>query len=183
MSNQEYCELIEAVAARRDKQAFARLFEYYAPRFKAYAMRLGCGAAEAEELTQEAMIAVWRRADTFDRRKANASTWMFTVVRNKRIDLARRNKFASTDLDEVENRPADIVDADDAYDAGKAGEAIRAALKTLPPEQLLVLQKAFFEDKSHSAIAEELDLPLGTVKSRIRLALTRLQGRDLEAFV
>lgn len=174
--------LIEAVAKSKDRGAFSELFAYYGPRFKAYAKRMGCGEEEAEELAQEAMVSAWRRAETFDRSKASASTWMFTILRNKRIDLARKPKFMLAELDSVENEPSDTVLADATYDAAKASEAIKVELRNLPAEQILVLQKAFFEEKSHSEIAEELELPLGTVKSRIRLALARLRCENLEAY-
>ena len=120
-------------------------------------------------------MAVWRKAHTFDRRKASASTWIFTVARNKRIDMFRR-----------ENRP-EVDVTDPWFDTQVSGEAeksveqkqlrkmIDGGVKTLPPAQAEILHKAFYEDKSHSAIADELDLPLGTVKSRIRLALERLR--------
>lgn len=178
----QYCDLIEAVAERQDRESFNTLFEYYGPRFKSYAKRMGCGEPEAEELTQEAMVSAWRRAETFDRKKATASTWMYTILRNKRIDLARRNKFILTELDSVENEAADTVHADDTYDVSKATKAIKEALQQLPAEQMTVLQKAFFEEKSHSEIAEELKLPLGTVKSRIRIALSKLRCEDLEVY-
>lgn len=182
MNNEHLCGLIELVGAQRDRAAFSELFLYFGPRFKGYAMRTGCRDAEAEELAQEAMISVWRRADSFDRLKANATTWMFAIVRNKRIDLVRREKYPSAELEEVEQRPADTADPGVTYDAAKAGEVLRQALKTLPLEQEQVMQKAFFEEKSHSVIAEELQLPLGTVKSRIRLALSRLRISELEAY-
>jgi len=182
MSNDQFCELIEAIGKQKDRAAFADLFRYFAPRFKAYAMGIGCGNAEAEELAQETMISVWRRAETFDRTKATASTWMFTIVRNKRIDLFRRHKISTTEIKEAEQLSADTIDPGDARDAAKAGAALRQALSSLPPEQQLVLHKAFFEAKSHSVVAEELQIPLGTVKSRIRLALERLRLANLEVY-
>lgn len=182
MSNEELSGLIEAVGLRRDRAAFTTLFRYIAPRFKAFAMSKGCAHAEAEELVQEAMIAIWRRASTFDRSKSAASTWMFTIVRNKRIDRLRRERYPTAEFDEAVQQPADLPDPGQSMDAARAGESVRDALRTLPAEQLLVLEKAFFEDKSHSAIADELGIPLGTVKSRIRLALTRLRGESMEAF-
>lgn len=182
MNNDELCSLIELVGERQDRKAFADLFRHFAPRFKAYALRIGCPDGEAEELTQEAMVSVWRRAGTFDRTKAAASTWMFTIVRNKRIDTIRREKPVTGEFEELERLPAETIDPGDARDAAQASAAIREAMDTLPLEQKLVLEKAFFEDKSHSQVAEELQLPLGTVKSRIRLALSRLRVSPLEAY-
>jgi RNA polymerase sigma-70 factor (ECF subfamily) len=175
VDNSRLSDLIEAMAVRRDKGAFAGLFSHFAPRLKAFGMRQGVDAATAEELVQETMLSVWRKAGTYDRRRANASTWIFTILRNKRIDMLRRQGRPEADLDSVAELPSDASSADDDYHASQAGEIIRQAMVELPDEQVEVLKKAFFEDKPHSAIAEELGLPLGTVKSRIRLALARLR--------
>lgn len=175
VDNSRFSDLIEAMAARQDRDAFADLFRHFAPRLKAFGMRQGVDATTSEELVQETMLSVWRKAGTFDRRRANASTWIFTILRNKRIDMLRRQSRPEFDLDSVAELPSDASSADDDFHAAQTGEIIRKALVGLPEEQVEVLTKAFFEDKPHSAIAEELDLPLGTVKSRIRLALARLR--------
>jgi RNA polymerase sigma-70 factor, ECF subfamily len=176
VDNDRLCMLIEAVAAYRDRSAFAELFTYFAPRLKAFGLRQGTNAAAAEELAQEAMIAVWRKAGTFDRQRATASTWIFTIVRNKRIDMFRREHRPEVSLDEAVEQPSDSEPADSTFEMAQAGKVVREALAHLPKEQVEVLHKAFFEDKSHSAIADELNLPLGTVKSRIRLGLARLRS-------
>jgi len=175
VDNSRLSDLIGAMAGRRDREAFAALFRHFAPRLKAFGMRQGVDAGTAEELAQETMLSVWRKSDTFDRRRANASTWIFTIFRNKRIDMLRRESRPEADLDSVAELASDASGADDDYHAARTGEIIREAMVGLPEEQVEVLKKAFFEDKPHSAIAEELDLPLGTVKSRIRLALARLR--------
>lgn len=175
VDNSRLSDLIEGMAARQDRAAFADLFRHFAPRLKAFGMRQGADATTAEELVQETMLSVWRKSATFDRRRANASTWIFTIFRNKRIDMLRRESRPEADLDSVGDLASDASGADDDYHATQAGEIIRQAMVELPEEQVEVLKKAFFEDKPHSAIAEELDLPLGTVKSRIRLALARLR--------
>jgi len=182
MNNEELCGLIGLVGERQDRKAFADLFRYFAPRCKAYALRIGCPDGEAEELTQEAMVSVWRRAETFDRTKAAASTWIFTIVRNKRIDKMRREKPVMAEFEQLERLPAVTVDPGDASDATRVRIVMREAVDALPADQKLVLEKAFYEDKSHSQVAEELQLPLGTVKSRIRLALSRLRISSLEAY-
>lgn len=176
LTNDELCGLVEAIAGRRDRAAFAQLFNYFAPRLKGFGMRRGTDAASCEELAQETMLTVWRKADTFDPSRATVSTWIFTIVRNKRIDLFRRHGFPDADLSEVAERVDEGPGADEQLNQVQANNALKTALKVLPEEQLEVLQKAFFEDKSHSVIADELGLPLGTVKSRIRLALGRLRG-------
>lgn len=162
--------LIRAVATLRDRGAFAELFAYFAPRLKAFMMKGGADGDTAEELAQEAMIQVWRRADSFDPGRAAASTWIYTIARNKRIDRLRR-----------ERRPA-MSEEEYAAERSQAETRIARSIDELPEDQAMVVKMAFYEGKSHSAIAAELHLPLGTVKSRIRLALTRLRGliQDLD---
>jgi len=167
--------LIEAIARDRDRQAFIELYRFYAPRVKAYLIRLG-GADIAEETAQEAMLTVWRKAELYKAGKASASTWIFTIARNLFIDRRRRER--RPELDPTD--PLMVADsgetADSALWARQSEERIRAAMSTLPADQAKVIVMAFFEDKPHSAIATELKLPLGTVKSRLRLAFARLRG-------
>jgi len=171
----EAAELIRAIAERRDKPAFVALFEGYAGRIKAWLMRTGASADIAEDVAQETMIAVWRKAESFDPGRATASAWIFTIARNQRIDRLRRDRSAAQkaiyeelDADDPE-RPDDIVSA-----AERAGR-VREALGSLPEDQARVVRLSFFEERPHSEIAELLDLPLGTVKSRLRLAMKRLR--------
>ncbi len=167
--------LIRAVAEQRDRDAFGRLFRYFAPRVKAYLLRLGSDDGAAEEIAQEAMVTVWRKAGTFDPSQASVSTWVFTIARNKRIDGLRRTRRPELDPEDPALRPEAGPAADRLFDASQRDERLRQALKLLPEEQAEVVRLAFFEDKAHAAIADETDLPLGTVKSRLRLALTRLR--------
>lgn len=167
---------MEAVAQRQDKAAFAELFAYYAPRVKGFCLRLGAGDTLAEELAQEVMVTVWRKAPLFDRRKAAVSTWIFRIARNRRIDAARRAAKPEIDPADDPTAPEPETAPDDALSAAERDEAVRLALKTLPPEQLSLLQQAFYDGLSHREIAEQSGLPLGTVKSRIRLAFARLRG-------
>ena len=166
--------LIEAVALRRDREAFAALFCYFAPRLKAWLIKSGATPAAAEDFAQDAMLTVWRKADLFDGRKARAATWIFTIARNRRLDMLRRDArplpTPEIDLaDEEVRRPDDILAiAEDA-------ERVREALSRLKPDQVEVLRLAFFMDSPHSEIARQLDLPLGTVKSRIRNAMIKLR--------
>ena len=168
-------DLVVAVGLRRDRTAFAGLFAHFAPRLKAYLMRSGSNAATAEELVQEVMVTLWRRAETFDPAQANASTWVFTIARNKRIDLIRRERRPEFDPEDPALVPAAEPAADHTVAAIQDSARLRAALTELPAEQQDILRMAYFEDLPHSAIAERCDMPLGTVKSRIRLALTRLR--------
>lgn len=165
-----------AVAERRDRAAFVRLFEQFGPRVRAYLMRQGADRASADDLVQDVMLTVWRRAAQFDRTKATVSTWVFTIARNRRIDGLRRTKRPEIDpQDPVLVRDPDDP-ADQVVDAAQRGRLLHAAVAQLPDEQARLLRLAYFEDKSHSAIADELDLPLGTVKSRLRLAIAKLRA-------
>ena len=170
-------DLIEAIAARRDRAAFAELFGHFAPRLKAYLLRLGADAGTAEEVAQEALLTVWRRADSFDRRQAGAGTWIFTIARNRRIDRLRRERRPEYDPNDPALVPDPPQDADDAVWSGQVEGRLRVAIEALPPEQSDLIRRAYFEDLSHREIAERSGLPLGTVKSRIRLALQRLRER------
>jgi RNA polymerase sigma-70 factor (ECF subfamily) len=169
-------QLVVAIAARQDRESFATLFSYYAPRVKAYLMRLATDAALAEELAQEAMLIVWRRAGAFDPQKASASTWIFTIARNLRIDAARRAKYpAALGEDPFPSSPPPL--AADAMIADERALRLKQSLACLPSEQMEIVRLSFFEDKAHSEIARELAIPLGTVKSRLRLAMAYLRPR------
>ena len=164
-----------AVARTQDRAAFARLFAHFAPRVKAYMLRLGMPDGRAEELAQETMLTVWRKAALYDPAKAEAPTWVFTIARNLRIDALRRERHPEVS-DEVlaeheDDRPiADAIVAD-----GQRVRRLRRALATLPADQAEVVRLSFFADLAHPAIAERLGLPLGTVKSRMRLALIKIR--------
>ena len=167
--------LIEQIAQHRDREAFAELFAYYAPRVKGYLMRLGSSDGQAEEVTQEAMLAVWNKAHMFDAKKAAVSTWIFTIARNRRVDILRSQKDPELDA----NDPALIGDApaqpDEEVIEAREGEEVREALQKLPTEQKELVRLAFYNGWSHAKIAEQSNLPLGTVKSRLRLAFSRLR--------
>lgn len=169
-------DLMTAIAERRDRNAFAQLYAHFAPRLKAYLMRQGADDGLAEEMAQEAMLTVWHRAGSFDSAKAGVSTWIFTIARNKRIDRLRRERFPEIDPNDPALVPTPPAAADSALAQVQDETRLRQALQSLPPEQAELLHLAFFQDKSHSTIADECSLPLGTVKSRIRLALQRLRN-------
>jgi len=171
-----FADMIGAIAARADRAAFAALFDHFAPRVKSYMPRLGAEPQVAEELAQETLLTVWRKAAAFDRAKAAPSTWIFTIARNLRIDAARRGR-KSEPLEDPSDEPDAEPTPDAAVAAIQAEGRVRTALSALPPEQAEVVRLSFFSDKPHSEIAAELKLPLGTVKSRMRLAMGRL--RDL----
>ncbi|MBX3568502.1 MAG: sigma-70 family RNA polymerase sigma factor [Rhizobiaceae bacterium] len=173
----EFALLVVAVAREGDREAFARLFRHFAPRIKSFMMRSGMAAPAAEELAQETMLSVWRKAGYFDPSRAAASTWIFTIARNLKIDRLRR-----------ERQPADFGDAADPSDepdqpasgesvmmAAQREARVRAALNSLSEEQAQIVRLSFYGEKPQSEIARELGIPLGTVKSRVRLAMTRLR--------
>lgn len=172
-------ELLRAIAEQRDRHAFAQIFDQYAPKLKAFMMQAGLNGAIAEELVQDVMLIVWQRADRFDPALGGPSTWIFTIARNRRIDhLRRARRPLPEDADPMYDvEPA--MAADGLVEREEDHMSIRAAMRDLPSEQAEVLRLAFFEQKSHSVIAQEQNLPLGTVKSRIRLALKQLR-RTLE---
>ncbi|PHR17709.1 MAG: RNA polymerase subunit sigma [Hoeflea sp.] len=183
MSNEmkeRFVRLASAVAERRDQTAFAELFDYFAPRLKSYLMRLGMEPGQAEELTQEVMIVLWHKAGLFDPVKSSLSTWLFRIARNRRIDAFRRDKSALLDADDPALQPSQPESADDIVEAEERDERVRRAMLDLPDEQAELVKQAFFLGRSHSQIAEDTGLPLGTVKSRIRLAFSRLR-RSLES--
>jgi len=171
----EPAQLIVAVAARGDRNAFALLFEHFAPRVKSYMLRLGAAPEAAEELAQEALLTVWRKAALFDPARAGASTWIFAIARNLRIDAIRRQRRPRIE-DDPTDEPAPEPAADTVVVAGERDVRLRQAMAALPADQAEVVKQSFFQDKAHSEIARDLNLPLGTVKSRLRLALGRLRG-------
>lgn len=178
----EWNSMLVEVGCSQDRKAFKGLFEHFGPLLKSYFMSKFPSQHSLQmmdELVQEVMIKVWQKAKTYDPAKAAASTWIFTLARNTRIDMLRRqNKYANTTSieteevweDTTENGPYSLLKH--ARDAGQ----IETSLQQLPEEQALVIRKVYMEAKSHSEVAEELDLPLGTVKSRVRLAQGKLQS-------
>ncbi len=170
---------IQRVAVDRDKNAFAKLFDHYAPQIRAYSLAREPGSdLVADELVQEVMTRVWLKADKYNSKLANLNTWIFTLARNCRIDYLRRNSRFVTEID-----PTDIFNEMEDEGPGpfqlaqqsRAEESIRAGLEELPREQAEILTKVYLEGKSHQQASDELKLPLGTVKSRVRLALKKLE--------
>ncbi len=174
---ERFSDLLEAVATAQDRAAYSEIFAYYAPRVKSYLMRLGSDDAAAEEIAQDVMVTVWRKANLFDRKQASVSTWIFRIARNRRIDVFRRNNKPALDPEEPMILPAGVAAPDAGVEAQDIENQVRSAMTELPEEQLAMVKLAFYEGLSHREIAEKLDVPLGTVKSRIRLAFARMRGR------
>jgi RNA polymerase sigma-70 factor (ECF subfamily) len=168
--------LMAAVAQNRDKAAYGRLFQYFAPRIVGFMERGGVGRTDAEEIAQDTMVTVWRKAELYDPAQAAVSTWIFTIARNLRVDLARRatrqrNGAAALGAPEIE-----LVESAEAQTLAVEREAkVREALGRLSREQATVLRLSFFSEKPHAEIARELGIPLGTVKSRVRLAMAKIR--------
>lgn len=175
--NIDFSGLIAAIARHRDRAAFGALFEHFAPRIKAYLMRAGADEALADELAQEALLAVWRKADSFDASRASASTWIFTIARNLRIDRFRKEWRDVAVGDDLPDAIDEAAAPDDRLSETERCERIRDALRQLPPDQIKVIELSFFDEQPHAEIAKTLGIPLGTVKSRIRIAMSKL--RDL----
>jgi RNA polymerase sigma factor (sigma-70 family) len=171
----ELDDLLTAVGATRDGRAFAVLFHHFRPRVQARLVRLGLAPAAAEDLAQDVMETIWQKAHLYDRRRSAAITWVFQIARNRRIDVKRRSRECCIPAEEFFTIPDPTVGCDEHLDARQRQQYLRDALGALPQEQLALVKLAFFEGLSHRAIAQQLDLPLGTVKSRLRLACARLQ--------
>jgi RNA polymerase sigma factor (sigma-70 family) len=167
-------ELLVRVGRHKDRAAFVELFSYYAPRVKSYLLKHGAPEPAAEEIVQNTFVAVWEKASGYDPARAAASTWIFTIARNKRIDALRRDRFIEINSDSQALASAVSATAEDYADSGEI-EKLHSAMAALPEEQARLLRMAFFEDKSHQAISDETRLPLGTVKSRLRLAMDKLR--------
>lgn len=160
-----------------DRDAFARLFEHLAPRIKAYLIRLGSEPSAAEDLAQDVMVTIWHKAAGFDPARSSVMTWTFVIARNRRIDSLRREHSTVTYGHSPPDVEAEPGGADEAMVSEQSDALMRDAIASLSPEQQQVVRMSFFDDEPHSAIAAALDVPLGTVKSRLRLAFAKLRSR------
>lgn len=171
----QHAQWVIAIAQHQDRQAFIALFGHYAPRVKSYLLSAGAELEQVDEIVQEVMLTIWRRAGSYRPEKAAVSTWIFTIARNRRIDRFRKTRRLDLDPADPHLHPSSAAAPDDATAANRRQQALREALGTLPKEQAVIVHRAYFEGASRSEIARELGLPLGTVKSRIRLAMERLR--------
>lgn len=171
--NEDWVTCIALIRDDRDEQAFGRLFAHFAPRVKGFLMRSGSDATQAEETTQEVMATLWQKAHLFDASRATAATWIFTIARNRKIDALRRQKRPEPEDLPWGHEPE--PDQADVLALQQESDQLAEAIAALPDKQRLLIEKAYFGDLSHSEIADQTGLPLGTIKSRIRLALDRLR--------
>jgi RNA polymerase sigma-70 factor, ECF subfamily len=168
-------DLLQKVAQTRDVEAFRKLFELYGPRVKSYMMRQGADSTTAEDLAQETLLTVWRKAQLYSDEKGSATTWIFTIARNLRIDRLRREVSWQPLPENRDEEASDAPDPEEEVTEKERRDKVRAVLATLPPDQSEVVTLSYVEGLSHSEIAERLGLPLGTVKSRMRLAYQKVK--------
>ena len=171
MENAKIVNLVKSVAEQRNEIAFSEIFDFIAPKINAYYIKNNLSIDLAEELTQEVLSTIWLKAELFDPEKSKFITWSFTIARNKKIDFYRKNK--KNDINEEDIR-------DFLYENNKTNDyeieyIIKNISQELDENQKKLIKMSFFEQKSHKKIATELEIPLGTVKSRIRASLNRMQ--------
>jgi RNA polymerase sigma factor (sigma-70 family) len=171
----ELDDLLTAVGANRDGEAFTALFDHFRPRVHAQMLRLGLAPFAAADVTQDVMETIWRKAHLFDRRKSPAGAWVARIALNRRIDVSRRSREHAYEAADLFAIPDPTSGSDANIDAAQREEHVRTALCALPQEQFKMVQLAFFEGLSHATIAARTNLPIGTVKSRLRLAFSRLR--------
>lgn len=166
-----------AIKHDRDRAAFAQVFDFYAPRLKGFVMRTGVSSAQAEDIVQEVLLTVWRKADQFDPHRAQVSSWIYQIARNRQIDVLRKeNRIMPEELsDELKDGGTSEEDASQILAMDQEAETLRMALAQLKPGQREMVEKAYLGELSHSEIQAETGLPLGTIKSRIRLGLEKLR--------
>jgi RNA polymerase sigma-70 factor (ECF subfamily) len=176
-------DLLTAVGAHRDGEAFTTLFDHFTPRLHAQMTRLGLAPYAAADVAQDVMETIWRKGHLFDRQKSAAATWVFHIAHNRRIDIGRRSREQSCPAEELDAIPDVAESCDDCIDAAQREKHVHQALDALPREQFKMVHLAFFEGLSHATIAARTNLPIGTVKSRLRLAFSRMRRLLREAGV
>ncbi len=175
MSPELAIEHLRNIAANQDQAAFASVFKHYAPLIKGYMMRHGADAAAAEELAQESLLSVWRKAHMYSSDKGNPTTWIFAIARNLRIDRIRRERVWQPLPEDYTEQASEEDPADEILSRAEQIKAMRDAIAGLPSEQLEVVTLSYMDGLSHGEVASRLNLPLGTVKSRMRLAYDKLR--------
>ena len=175
MENAKIIELVKKVAEERNEIAFSEIFDFIAPKINAYYIKNNLGIEQAEELTQEVLSTIWLKADLFDPEKSKFITWSFTIARNKKIDFYRKNK--KNDINEEDIR--DFLYENNKTNDFEIESTIKKITQELDESQKKLIKMSFFEQKSHKSIAAELEIPLGTVKSRIRSSLNKMQKHIL----
>lgn len=181
IANNNWEEALTFVALQRDRSAYAELFNYFAPRLKAFGMKMFGNEQQALEMVQDTMLNVWKKAALFDASRGCASTWIFTIARNVRFDMLRKKQSRKDDVSADDlwlngEYPEPEADTDASqWDTQLLMEKLAPHFASLPPAQREVMEKVYLQEKTHQEVSDELAIPLGTVKSRIRLALDRLR--------
>ncbi|KAA0573108.1 sigma-70 family RNA polymerase sigma factor [Azospirillum sp. B21] len=175
LADDSFGDLVRLVAQQRDRAAFAALFRQFAPRILQYCRKLGADQGVAEELVQDVMLTVWLKADSYDPAQASVGTWIFTIARNRRIDRLRKESRPVPDMDDPAMTPVSQATPEEAAQLVQGSRRLHGAIGTLAPNQSEVLRRSYFLEQTHEEIAEETDVPLGTVKTRLRLALGHLK--------
>jgi RNA polymerase sigma-70 factor (ECF subfamily) len=173
---QHWARLMVAVATRRDVASFMRIYDYYAPRLQRYLLGRGVNAAQAEELVQESLLRLWRRAELFDPRRASLATWLFRIARNLHLDSVRGEPQWLSIEEGFEALEAESAGNAQTTEAGADYAGLQQAIDGLPASQARLIRMSYFEARSHSEIARELAMPLGSVKSALRRAFAKLQA-------
>jgi RNA polymerase sigma factor (sigma-70 family) len=168
---------LQSIATKQDKAAFVALFNAFAPKVKAYLRRQGVDSGQADDITQEVMLQVWNRAAQFDVSKARPSTWIYTIARNRLIDMWRAQKNNLVEFNDPAYLPETSYDQIHAIDSEQEASTLRNAVAELSNEQRTIIEESYFEERSHRMIAKARKIPLGTVKSRLRLALDHLRQK------
>ena len=173
VSQNTWVEHLKRIQLDQDQNAFAELFGYFAPRVKAFLMKSGAPPSMAEECAQEVMATLWHKAHLFDPSRASVATWIFTIARNKKIDAFRKQR--RPEPEDLQWGPESEPEASDILALQQEANQLTLAMTALPSQQRDLIKKAYFGELSHSEIAAETGLPLGTIKSRLRLALSKLR--------
>ena len=171
MENAKINDLLKKVSEERNEIAFSEIFDFIAPKINAYFIKNNLSIEQAEELTQEVLSTIWLKAELFDPEKSKFITWSFTIARNKKIDFYRKNQKSVANEEDIR----DFLYNENKLDDYEIESTIKDITKDLDENQKKLIKMSFFEQKSHKNIAAELEIPLGTVKSRIRASLNKMQ--------
>ena len=175
MENEKLVNLITKISKNRDEKAFSELFDFLAPKINAYFLKNNLSLEQSEELTQEVLTTIWTKANQFNPERSKFITWVFTIARNKKIDLYRKSKNKKADDEDVRY----FLYQNDELNDYEIESSINKIKEELDENQEKLIKMSFFEQKSHKKIAEELEIPLGTVKSRIRATISKMQKHIL----
>jgi RNA polymerase sigma factor (sigma-70 family) len=173
----QLCQWLNAVATTRDKAAFTHLFQFFGPKIQRIARGKFPNEAQANEVVQETMSNVWRKAHLFDKEKGAATTWVYTVMRNVTFDMLRKIKGNKEDnlSDDIWPIAESMTSVDESFDDHLQNKQLLSVIEELSQAQQQVVKGYYFMEMSQEQLSVHLNLPLGTIKSRLRLALAKLK--------